>query len=276
MVFGEEDIVQGKFLQDTQVRVVERRVEMRCNLLGCLSGNERIDPGALGPLAMRGRGHREEHVGALLGRGRLADHVQAVRNKGVLEFDDLRAQPADLGVGRIGPDGLGRGKVKLGGLRLDQGDQLFALGEGFWGETAPALDRRLQVDQAAIQASVGQGRCQVADERRGCAPLGDRALGGVVRGIQVKAGQIADEAVRPACARQSRLLARHELEGAVGPEMQHRVGPEVLLQVAVERRKRVCRGHAALEEEPHRIALVAEGRLHAHQHVAKAGAQHEQ
>ena len=50
---------------------------------------------------------------------------------------------------------------------------------------------------------------------------------------------------------------------------------EVLAQVAVERRERVGRREALLEQQPHRVAFVAEGRLHAHQHVAEAAPEHE-
>ena len=57
--------------------------------------------------------------------------------------------------------------------------------------------------------------------------------------------------------------------------MQHHVGPEVFAQIAIEGRKGVGRGEAALEQEPHRVALVAHRRLHADQHLAEPCAEHE-
>ena len=64
-------------------------------------------------------------------------------------------------------------------------------------------------------------------------------------------------------------------ERAVGAEMQHRVGAEVLAQPAVEGGEGVGRREALLEQQPHRVALVAEGGLHADEDVAEARAEHE-
>ncbi len=61
----------------------------------------------------------------------------------------------------------------------------------------------------------------------------------------------------------------------MGPEMQDRMGPQVLAQIAVEGGEGVGRGEAVLEQEPHRIALVAEGRLDADEDIAEGGTQHE-
>ncbi len=57
--------------------------------------------------------------------------------------------------------------------------------------------------------------------------------------------------------------------------MQHRVGAKVLAQVAVEGREGVGRREAALEQQPHRVALVAEGRLHPDEDVAEVGAENQ-
>ena len=65
-------------------------------------------------------------------------------------------------------------------------------------ELAPAVERGLEVEQAAIEAGVGDRRRQVADQRRGRAALGDRALGRVVGRVQVEVRQVADQPVRPA------------------------------------------------------------------------------
>ena len=61
----------------------------------------------------------------------------------------------------------------------------------------------------------------------------------------------------------------------MGAEMQHRMGAEILAQPAVEGRERVRRREALLEQQPHRIAFVAEGGLDADEDVAEALAEHE-
>ncbi len=71
------------------------------------------------------------------------------------------------------------------------------------------------------------------------------------------------------------MLAGHELQRAVGAEVQHGVSAEILAQPAVERSEGVGRREALLEQQAHRVALVAEGGLHADEGVAEALAEHE-
>ena len=66
---------------------------------------------------------------------------------------------------------------------------------------APAVQRRLQVQQPAIQPGVRHRRRQVADQHRVGPALGDHALARVVRRIQVEVRQVPDQPVRPACRR---------------------------------------------------------------------------
>ncbi len=56
----------------------------------------------------------------------------------------------------------------------------------------------------------------------------------------------------------------------MGAEVQHRVRGVVLAQPAVEGAEGVRRREAALEQQPHRVALVAHRRLDADEHVAEA------
>jgi hypothetical protein len=51
------------------------------------------------------------------------------------------------------------------------------------------------------------------------------------------------------------LLAGHELQRAVGAEVQHRVRPKVLAQPAIAGGEGVRRREFAIEEQPHRVAL---------------------
>jgi hypothetical protein len=101
------------------------------------------------------------------------------------------------------------------------------------------------------------------------------AIGGVVGGVVIEVGHVADQAVGPAGFGQAGLFAGHEFERAVGAEMQQGVGAEIALDPAVERAEGVGGGERAFEHQPHRIALVAEGGLDADEYVAELRAQHE-
>ena len=57
-------------------------------------------------------------------------------------------------------------------------------------------------------------------------------------------------------------------------EVQHRMGREVLAQVAVKSREGMRGGHALFEQQAHRVAFIAEGRLDTDQHIAELPAQH--
>ena len=113
------------------------------------------------------------------------------------------------------------------------------------GAAATAVERGLELDEAAIEAGVGDRRREIADQRRAGAALGDRALGRIVGRIEIEIGQIADQAIRPARCGEAGLLARHEFERAVRAEMQNRVGAEIFPQPAVEGREGVRRREAA-------------------------------
>ena len=65
------------------------------------------------------------------------------------------------------------------------------------------------------------------------------------------------------------LLAGHELQRAMRAEMQHGVGGEILAHPAIEGAEGVGGGEALLEQQAHRVALVAERRLHADEDVAE-------
>jgi hypothetical protein len=58
------------------------------------------------------------------------------------------------------------------------------------------------------------------------------------------------------------------------PKWSTAVRAEILAQPAVESGESVGRREAALEQQPHRIALEAEGGLQADEHIAEAGAEH--
>src|SRR5208283_109124 len=88
--------------------------------------------------------------------------------------------------------------------------------------------------------------------------------------------QRADQPIGPAAGGKTDLLAWHELQRAMRAEMQRDVGAEVFADVTIEGGKGVRRREPTLEEQPHRIALVAEGGLQANEHIAEALTQNEQ
>ena len=147
------------------------------------------------------------------------------------------------------------------------------VGLGFTG--AVAVERRLQVDETAIESGMGEAWREIADESRGRPALRQRALGWIVRGIEIDVGHGADQALGPACGRKPDLLARHEFERSMHAEMQHHVGAEILAQVTVEGRKGMRRSEPAIEQQAHGVAFVAHGGLNPDQHVSKQLAQHE-
>ena len=57
-------------------------------------------------------------------------------------------------------------------------------------------------------------------------------------------------------------------------EVQDGMRREIFTQVAIEGREGMRRREPALEQEPHRIAFIAEGRLDADEHVAELTAEH--
>ena len=206
----------------------------------------------------------------------LAHHMQSMRDEGVGQLEHRVVDALNLLRCLMAPGRLGLCQFQLSRLGLDQIGQLARFGAVRRLQTAVALKHVLQSGQALVKASLRHRGREVADQRGRRAALGDGAFGRVVRGIQIHIGHVADQPVRPAISAQPALLAGHELERAVGTEMQQGVGTKIFTQPAVEGREGVRGGKAFLKQQAHRIALIAEGRLYAHKHVAEALAQHEQ
>ena len=53
---------------------------------------------------------------------------------------------------------------------------------------SPMIDSAPQVHQVAVEVGMGDGRCQITDQRGSCAAFGNQALGGVVRRIEIHVG----------------------------------------------------------------------------------------
>ena len=130
-----------------------------------------------------------------------------------------------------------RGRARRPGAWISVGERR-ALGARVRRQRAPAVDRGLQVQQAAVEAGLGDRRREVADQRRGRAPLGDGALGRVVGGVEVDVGQVADQPVRPAGGGQAACLPGMNSSAPWVPKCSTACGAEVLAQPAVEGARR--------------------------------------
>ena len=131
----------------------------------------------VGPRAVRGLGDRQQHVDALARRGRLADDMQAVRDQRVLEFEHGVAERGDLRCRRRRPRrARPRASSSAAACAWISAASSARSAAASGARPRQRSSERLQIDQAAIQAGVRDRRRQVADQRRGGAALGDRAL----------------------------------------------------------------------------------------------------
>jgi len=198
---------------------------------------------------------------------RLADNVEPARQEPRLDLHQLRVDFADDAVPVV--------QRQVGGVAVGQDD--VAVEVALTGRLddrranrgpAPALaqplvrrDELLQLLQPFVQARVFGGGREVGDRVGVRAPFRDCRLRRVVGCIVVEIRHRSDQRVRVAPARHADLLAGHELERAVGAEMEDGVGSEDFFD------KRVVRGEAVVgrgrpgKEQAHGVALVAEGGL---------------
>ena len=164
-------------------------------------------------------------------------------------------------------------QIDGGSLFADQDLELSALhrvGRG----AAPAGQAVLQLGKPLVETGPGQRRGQMADRHCAAAPFRQGRLGRVVRGIKVDIRDLADQPVWPVRGPHTRLFAWHEFQCPVHPEMQQNIGLVSISQPEVKGGKSVGRGKAALEQQAHRIALVAERRLHTDKNIAEMLSQH--
>jgi len=89
--------------------------------------------------------------------------------------------------------------------------------------------------QFFIESALDHDGLHMVDQ--GCvgAPLGDRALGGVVRIVDVEVGKIADGDVRITIGGKGGALAGQKFEIAVGAHVDNHIRTEIPLQVAIGR-----------------------------------------
>ena len=221
----EISLSRERWSAETPGREARRAFPHRTDRIDCVAAGEQFDGFSRARLALGRLGHRQQHVDALLLRERLADDVQAVRDQRVFELEHRVAEFGDRRRRARSPCGVRLGQIELGGLRLDRSRRApRARARRPARSCAPAFQRGLEVEEPAIQPRVGDRRRQVADQSRGGAALGDRALGRIVRRVEIEVRQIADQPVRPARLGQTGLLSWHEFQRAMRAKMQHRVG----------------------------------------------------
>ena len=198
--------------------------------------------------------------------------MQSVWNERVLQFQNLVAKRLNalvcVAMGFDVPEWLGFAKIEFRSLCLNQAREFCTVG-GVSCLSAPAIDRRFKIIQAFVQTCLGDRRRQITDEGRARPPFGNCAFGRIVRCVEIDIGEIVNQTVRPAGSGHPALFAWHKLQRTVSSKMKDRARLEIFSQIAIEGRESVRWGQALLEQQTHRIAFVAEGRLDANQHVAK-------
>ena len=133
-----------------------------------------------------------------------------------------------------------------------------------------------QLVQRAVETGVRQRWGEVGDEARRGASFRDRALAGVGHHVQVVVRYRAGEQDRPVGGGETGLAAGHELECAVGAEVQHHVVAEDVFQPQVVGGETVRRCGVVRHEQFSGVGDVPELRLHADDDVAEAGSPDDQ
>lgn len=121
------------------------------------AGHQRLDRHAWDVHRVGGAAHFEQQFGALGRCGHLADDMQAIGDERGLEFDQRLGQPRQFQLGGCRPGRLRRSEFELGRQRLQQRQHRIALDRRFRRQRAPALQRRLEVDQALVQPATANG-----------------------------------------------------------------------------------------------------------------------
>ena len=137
-------------------------------------------------------------------------------------------------------------------------------------------DQLSKLLQTLVKTGIFSRRGEVADCGGVTTPLGDGGFRRVIGCVVIEVRQSTDQGVGVAGFAHAHLLARHELQRAVGPEVEHRVRTPDLLEIGVVSRKAVMRTGAAGVQQTHRITLVSKGGLDADEHVAEVTTEHQQ
>ena len=215
-----------------------------------------------------------QHVEPLVASHAATGNMQTMRDQRIFKlghFSHERLDDLGLGLGQTVAT-----QLKLRRLHLDQFEQALTLDKRIRCSLPVAVEARLQFAQALVEPGMGDRRREIGDQCRSRTALGNRSLGRIVGRIEIEIRQSAEKTIRPAACRQADLLAGHEFERAMRAEMQDGIGLPGFAQVAVEGREGVVRGKAALEEQPHRIALIAEGRLDRDEQLAELATKNEE
>ena len=146
---------------------------------------------------------------------------------------------------------------------MNHGGQVVALFAQFVVKRAPSVEGLLKFRQTFVQTRFGESRGQIADQSGTAAAFGNGAFRGIVGSVEIQVGQIVNQAIGPAIARQARLLARHEFQGAVRAKVQDGIGFEILAQVAIESAESMRGCKACFKQQAHGVAFVAKAGLNA-------------
>ena len=107
--------------------------------------------------AVESFGCEGQEIGALVIGRSLADDVQAVRDQRLLKLEDSvrQSERCGLAASSNGQAGSASARSTAAGLRLDQrGKRLALLLGGIGRKFAPALRRRLEIEQTAVESGL--------------------------------------------------------------------------------------------------------------------------
>ena len=180
-----------------------------------LSPSAARSPGTACGLAtphLRGPQDRQDQVDPRLTRRRLPEHVQTVADLGVLDLAEPAVDVEDEVVEVVVLGALVEAEVAmhLGGVHQlpDLAADGGQLGRVHRRDVAVLIEELLQPRDVAVRLGPRHRRHQVVDDRRVRAPLGLRALAGVVDEERVDQRQVADRRVggtrRPTARRSCR------------------------------------------------------------------------
>ncbi len=183
----------------------------------------------------------------MFGRRRLAEGVQAQRGGAAGQFVEVIVQRGEKGREILAHARLVPAEVGLQAGFQHRGADLLgaALAHRALVQLLVFVDQVVQVAQLVVQPGRGERRRLVADGDRPPATPGLDGLADVVLDIGVEHRQVAEHPEGIVADGQPAVLAGQPFLGAVGAEVDQRVGVETLAQVLVDRQVEVVRWHLA-------------------------------
>ena len=102
-------------------------------------------------------------------------------------------------------------------------------------------DQIAQLLESLVQSRIFRRGSEVTDGFRITPPFSDRGFTGVIGGVVVHIGNGANQVIGVTVPGHPHLLTRHELQGSVSAEVQHRIRAPNMFQIGIVSGKTVVR-----------------------------------